>query len=148
MRFWVQSLALLSGLRILCCRELWCRLQTRLGSDVAVTVVHRPMATVLIPPLAWEPPYTMGATLKSKKNKKQKKKNYVKETPAWGRGQPWHFWGLFLIWWSLNKRGTKLTLEHECFFPVRLGWKGASALSPALLWLIQHFSTAGLSLHV
>ena len=36
MRFRVQSLASLSGLRIRCCHELWCRLQTRLGSDVVV----------------------------------------------------------------------------------------------------------------
>ena len=28
----VRSLALLSGLRTRCCRELWCRLHTRLGS--------------------------------------------------------------------------------------------------------------------
>ena len=39
MRLWVQSLALLSVLRIQCCCELWCRLQTRLGSCVAVAVV-------------------------------------------------------------------------------------------------------------
>ena len=35
----VWSLALLSGLRIQRYRELWCRLQTRLGSHVAVAVV-------------------------------------------------------------------------------------------------------------
>ena len=29
---------LLSGLRIQCCRELWCRLQTQLGSGMAVAV--------------------------------------------------------------------------------------------------------------
>ena len=34
----VQSLPLLSGLRIQCCRELWCMSQTRLGSRVAVAV--------------------------------------------------------------------------------------------------------------
>ena len=39
MRLWVRSLASLSGLRIWQCRELWCRLQTRLGSCVAVAVV-------------------------------------------------------------------------------------------------------------
>ena len=39
MRMWVQSLALLSGLRILHCRELWYRSQTQLGSQVAVAVV-------------------------------------------------------------------------------------------------------------
>ena len=39
MRWQVRSLASLSGLRILHCRELWCRSQTRLGSRVAVAVV-------------------------------------------------------------------------------------------------------------
>ena len=33
------TLALLSGLRIRRCRELWCRLQRRLGSHVAVALV-------------------------------------------------------------------------------------------------------------
>ena len=35
----VQSLALLSRLRIQCCCELWCRSQTQLGSGIAVAVV-------------------------------------------------------------------------------------------------------------
>ena len=35
---WVWSLALLSGLKIQCCGELWCRSQTWLGSRVAVAV--------------------------------------------------------------------------------------------------------------
>ena len=34
----IQSLASISGLRIQCHRELWCRLQTQLGSRVAVAV--------------------------------------------------------------------------------------------------------------
>ena len=38
LRMQVQSLDSLSGLRIQCCHELWHRLQTRLGSDVAVAV--------------------------------------------------------------------------------------------------------------
>ena len=38
MRLWVQSLALLSGLGIQGCHELWCRLQTQLRSGVAVAV--------------------------------------------------------------------------------------------------------------
>ena len=38
MRLWVQSLALLSGFRIRRCRELWCGLQTRLRSLVAVAL--------------------------------------------------------------------------------------------------------------
>ena len=39
MRARVRSLASLSGLRIWCCRELWCRTQTCLRSSVAVAVV-------------------------------------------------------------------------------------------------------------
>ena len=47
----VQSLALLSGLWIWYCHELWCRL-----AAVAPTE-----------PLAWEPPYARGRALKKKK---------------------------------------------------------------------------------
>ena len=36
MRFQVRSLALLSGLRIRRCHELWCRLQAWLRFDIAV----------------------------------------------------------------------------------------------------------------
>ena len=39
MRLRVRFLASLSGLNIQCCHELWCRLQMRLGSCVAVSVV-------------------------------------------------------------------------------------------------------------
>ena len=38
MRLQVPFLASLSGLRIQCCQELWCRLQRRLISYIAVTV--------------------------------------------------------------------------------------------------------------
>ena len=38
MRLQVQYLASLSGLRIWRCHELWCRFQTRLECDVAMTV--------------------------------------------------------------------------------------------------------------
>ena len=58
MRLRIQSRASLSGLRIQWCRELWCR----------------PAAVALIRPLAWEPPYAMGAALK--KIKKKKKNSY------------------------------------------------------------------------
>ena len=40
MRLQVQSLALLSGLRILCCCELWCRSKKQLGSCVAMAVTQ------------------------------------------------------------------------------------------------------------
>ena len=50
LRLWVPSVASLSGSSL-----LW----------------HRPMATVLIRPLAWEPPYAADATLKRPKKKKR-----------------------------------------------------------------------------
>ena len=58
MKMWVQSLALLSGLRIPCCCELWCR----------------SAATAPIRPLAWEPPYAEGVDLEKAKHQKKKKK--------------------------------------------------------------------------
>ena len=58
---WVQSLALLSGLRIQNCHELWCGSQLQLGSRVAVA----------LRPLTWEPPYAAGVALE--KAKRQKK---------------------------------------------------------------------------
>ena len=49
---------LAQGLRIWCCRVLWCRLA----------------ATAPIRPLAWEPLYAVGAALKGHKNKNKPKK--------------------------------------------------------------------------
>ena len=75
MRMWIQSLALLSGLRIQHCRELWCRLQTEIGSQVAVLWLWCwPATTAPFRPLAWEPPYATGAALKKKRPKKKKQK--------------------------------------------------------------------------
>ena len=51
MRMWVQSLVLLSRLRIQCCCELWCRL-------VAVAPIGLP---------AWELLYAEGVALRKKK---------------------------------------------------------------------------------
>ena len=48
----------------------------RRGSDPALLWLwHRPVATALIRPLAWEPPYAVGVALKGGKikNKKIKK---------------------------------------------------------------------------
>ena len=60
MRTQVQSLASLSGLRIQHCHELWCRLQTWLGSDIVAAMLE---ATAPIEPLAWEPPYLSDVAL-------------------------------------------------------------------------------------
>ena len=66
MRLQVLSLALLSGLRIQRCHELWCRSQTK--SDLALLWLWRRLAaTAPISPLAWEPAYAEGAALEMAK---------------------------------------------------------------------------------
>jgi len=76
MRLQVRSLVLLSRLRIRHCRELWCTLQTRLGSHVAVAGSGIDLAaTALIRPLNWEPPCAVGAGLEKAKNKTNKQTN-------------------------------------------------------------------------
>ena len=53
-----------------------CSVGCRLGSDLALLWPwRRPVATVLIHPLAWEPPYATGAALKRQKEKKKKNTN-------------------------------------------------------------------------
>ena len=62
MRLQVRFLASLSGLRIRCGRELWCRSQMRLGRLAAVAPIR---------PLDLEPPYVSNVALKKKKKKKR-----------------------------------------------------------------------------
>ena len=62
---WVQSLALLSGLKIQHCHELRRSLQ--------MWLCHGPAAVDPIWPLAWEPLHAMGASLKRQKTKQNKK---------------------------------------------------------------------------
>ena len=65
MKWQVESLASLDGLRIWCCHELW--YSHRHGSDPALLCLWcRPAAVALIGPLAWESPYAVGAALKKK----------------------------------------------------------------------------------
>ena len=75
MRLRVRPLALLSGLRIRRCHELWCRLQMRLRSGVAVAVAvveAGGYSSAPIRPLAWEPPYSAGVALEKAKRQKNK----------------------------------------------------------------------------
>ena len=58
-----------SGLRILYCHELWCRLDS-----VLLWLWHRPAATAQIWPLAWEPPYAGSVAPKNKKKKREEEK--------------------------------------------------------------------------
>ena len=45
-----------------------CDIGCRCGSDL-VLLWHRQVATALIPPLAWEPPYAVSGALKKQINK-------------------------------------------------------------------------------
>ena len=73
----VRSLPLLSGLRIWHCHELWCRLQTWLGSCVAVTVAQASSySSDQTPSLGISMCRRCGPKRKTKK-KKTKKKNVL-----------------------------------------------------------------------
>ena len=96
MRLQVQSLALISGLRISV--AVSCSVGRRPGSDPALLWPWcRPAATALIRPLAWEPPYATGAALKGQKTKKKQTNSHC--VPAewvalwrlelWCRSQMW-----------------------------------------------------------
>ena len=72
MRLQVQSLTLLSGLRISV--DVTCGAGHRLGLDPALLWLWcRPAATAPTGPLAWEPPYATGAALEKAKRRKKKK---------------------------------------------------------------------------
>ena len=65
MRMHIQPLALLSGLRIPCCRGVG----RRHGLDLQLLWLwHRPAAATPVWPLACEPPYALGTALERQKN--------------------------------------------------------------------------------
>ena len=63
----IPSLAFLGCLSIQRCHELWYSHRHSLD-PVLLWLWGRPAATALIWPLAWEPPYAVGAALKRQKN--------------------------------------------------------------------------------
>ena len=78
MRMQIWSLASLSGLRIR--HYVSWSVGGRRGSDLALLWLwYRSAATALFWPLAWELPYAMGMTLKSKKTKQNKTKQTNKQ---------------------------------------------------------------------
>ena len=55
-----------------------CGVGRRHGSDPALLWLwRRPVATALIRPLAWEPPYAAGAAVKKEKQKTKKPYFYI-----------------------------------------------------------------------
>ena len=69
-----------------------CGVGRRHCSDPALLWLwYRPVATALIQPLAWEPPYAVGAAqemAKRQKKKKKKTKNKNKKTHKCENGYP------------------------------------------------------------
>ena len=62
-----------------------CGVGYRCGLDLALLWLwRRPVATVLVQPLAWESPYAVGADPEKAKGQKDKKKKEKKESPL-----PW-----------------------------------------------------------
>ena len=81
-RLRVRSLASLSGLRIQCYRELWCRSQMQLGSGIAVAVVWAGSCSS-----KWTP--SLGTSIcrgSGPRKKEKKRKNTFEEFPLWGSG--------------------------------------------------------------
>ena len=67
MRILVRPLALLRGIRIWHCHELWYRLQRQLGSGIAVAVVQAGSCSSNSTPSLGTSTYARGAALKGKK---------------------------------------------------------------------------------
>ena len=96
MRLQVRSLALLSGLRIQRCRELWCGSQTRLGSRVAEALAQASNYSSDSTPSLGTSICRKSGPRNSKKTKKKKKKkknfneNQIKKgktgVPLWCNG--------------------------------------------------------------
>lgn len=70
MRTWVQSLGLLSGLRIWHCYELHVRCRHSLDPAL-LWLWHRLAVVALIRPLAWKLPYATDAALKRQKERER-----------------------------------------------------------------------------
>ena len=71
MRLRVRSLALLSGLRIHCCCELWCRSQIQLWSGIAVAVMQAGSCSSILT-LSLGTSLCHGVAQKKKKKKKSR----------------------------------------------------------------------------
>ena len=71
-RMWVQSLALLSGLRIWCCHKLWCRSQMQRSLDLALLWLwQKSAAAAPIQSLVWELPCAAGTAIEREGEKKK-----------------------------------------------------------------------------
>ena len=100
MRLRVRSLALLSGLRIWCCRELWCRSQTWLGSPSCCGSGVGQQLQLRFDPWPGNLHVLWEQLKKWQKDQKKKKKNLASIiiTNIWSE-----FYVCFVLIWFKNK---------------------------------------------
>ena len=79
MRTRVRSLAMLSGLRIQCCRDLWCRSQTWLRSGIAVAMAVASSCSSNLTSRLVQTSRCRGCGPKKKIKKKKKKESPFRE---------------------------------------------------------------------
>ena len=122
MRTRVQSLALLSGLKILHCHKLL--------DPALLWLWYRPAAAASIRPLAWESPHAAGGALKRKQTNKQTKGLDLKprSTINW----PWD---------SSLYNSKPHYLENRRIITARAGWLAADTKCEneckSILWTVQ-----------
>ena len=124
MRTQVRSLALLRGLSIQCCRELWCELQTWLRCGIAVAVVQASGYSSTLPPC-------LGTSIcrRCGPKKGQKKKKYH------------HYWDTpWVTWWDallkfLAEKKTWAWLEENIKQVIHTE-------EPATSWFLVRFVSA------
>ena len=104
MRMWVWSLASLTGLRIPCCHELWCRSQMWLESCVAVAAAKASScSSSLTPRLGTSTHCELGPKRTKKKKRKKERK---KERERKGTQQK-KFWMLEIRWVITHLTGSR-----------------------------------------
>ena len=116
---WIQSLALLSGLRIQHCHELLCRCPKHSSDLASLWLWCRPAAAAPNRPLAWEPPYPMTEGQKKKSNP---------GIPAVAQWDQRHLGSAGMQVWSPGYGGLRIQHYHCC----GLGRNYGSDLIPGL----------------
>ena len=115
MRTQVRSLALLSGLNIWCCHELWCRWKTQLGSDMAVAVAvayTRGYSSNMTPSLRTSICRRYGPK-KTKERKREKERKNMQGSSHDGSAETIWLASMKMQVWSLTLI-SGLTIWHCC----------------------------------
>ena len=122
MKLLVPSLALLSGLRILSCHGLWCRLQCGLDPEL-LWPCHRLAAAALIWPLAWELTYVADVALQKKETPPKHQKDLKSSPPNYCLS-------------SVSKAANGLSIQGVSSLPHLLCYKEGKCTAP-IFWIRQ-----------